>query len=68
MCLDLEDLEFDFLFWILIGSLVYFSGGLVMFIVSNYVVKNEGMFLMMWVVYVIFNIFNYLFLIIVLWV
>lgn len=66
--LDLEDLESDPLFWISTGSLVYFSGGLVMFIVSNYVAKNEGMSLTMWAVHAILNTFNYLFLTIALWV
>lgn len=66
--LDLENLETDPLFWIATGSLVYFSGSLVMFIVSNYVAADQGMSLTMWAVHAILNTFNYLFLTIALWV
>ncbi len=66
--LDLENLETDPLFWISTGSLVYFSGSLVMFIVSNYVAADQGMSLTMWAIHAILNTFNYLFLTIALWV
>ena len=66
--LDVENLEAEPLFWIATGSLVYFSGSLVMFIVSNYVAADQGMSLTMWAIHAILNTFNYLFLTIALWV
>lgn len=66
--LDMEDLESDPLFWLSTGSLVYFSGSLIMFIVSNYVATDQGMSLTMWAVHAILNTFNNVFLIIALWV
>lgn len=66
--LDLENLEADPLFWIATGSLIYFSGSLILFIISNYILINEAMSISTWGVHGIFNIFNNLFFMIALWV
>ncbi|WP_367390417.1 hypothetical protein [Lewinella sp. LCG006] len=66
--LDLENLETDPLFWVATGSLIYFSGSLILFIISNYILANESMSFSMWGVHGIFNTFNNLFFMIALWV
>lgn len=66
--LDLENLESDPLFWVSTGSLVYFSGSLIMFIISNYVASNQEMSFSMWAIHAILNTFNNIFFMIALWV
>ncbi len=66
--LDLENLEKDPLFWVATGSLIYFSGSLILFIISNYILSDEAMSFSMWGVHGIFNTFNNLFFMIALWV
>ena len=66
--LDLENLEADPLFWVTTGSLIYFSGSLILFIISNYILPNEAMSISIWGVHGIFNTFNNLFFMIALWV
>jgi hypothetical protein len=66
--LDLENLEADPLFWVATGSLIYFSGSLILFIISNYILPNKAMSFSMWGVHGIFNTFNNLFFMIALWV
>lgn len=66
--LDLENLEADPLFWVTTGSLIYFSGSLILFIISNYILPDEAMSFSMWGVHGIFNTFNNLFFMIALWV
>jgi hypothetical protein len=66
--LDLENLEADPLFWVATGSLIYFSGSLILFIISNYILPDEAMSISIWGVHGIFNIFNNLFFMIALWV
>jgi hypothetical protein len=66
--LDLENLEADPLFWVATGSLIYFSGSLMLFIISNYILPDESMSFSLWGVHGIFNTFNNLFFMIALWV
>ncbi|MGH1437433.1 MAG: hypothetical protein ACRBG0_23545 [Lewinella sp.] len=66
--LDLDNLETDPLFWVTTGSLIYFSGSLILFIISNYILSDKAMSFSMWGVHGIFNTFNNLFFMIALWV
>lgn len=66
--LDLENLEQDPLFWVATASLIYFSGSLIMFIISNYVLVNEGITWAVWASHAILNTLNNLFYMIALWV
>lgn len=66
--LDLENLESDPLFWVATGSLIYFSGSLILFIISNYILPDKAMSFSMWGVHGIFNTFNNMFFMIALWV
>lgn len=66
--LDLENLEADPLFWIVTGSLIYYSGSLILFIISNYFLADQAMSFSMWGVHGIFNTLNNLFFMIALWV
>lgn len=66
--LDMEHLEQDPLFWISTGSLIYFSGSVILFVVSNYILQNEVMSIRLWGIHAVLNIFNIIFYAIALWV
>lgn len=66
--MKVTSLETEPLFWASSGLLLYFSGGLFIFIVSNYISTSREVMLTSWGIHAILNIVLNLFLVLALWV
>ena len=66
--LHIKSLESAPLFWIAVGTLLYFSGGLFIFIFSNYVLPFGSTSLLIWAIHAFLSIVLNLFYTLALWV
>jgi len=66
--LEIKSLESAPLFWIAVGTLLYFSGGLFIFIFSNYVLPFGSTSLLIWAIHAFLSIVLNLFYTLALWV
>lgn len=66
--LNIEHLESTPLFWISVSILIYFSGNLIVFVLSNYVLPHYELSMATWGMHAILNIVHHIIFAIALWV